>query len=308
MTTAEDRESSPLREASPVRVITQKDFAKIVDRLYQTQKSYNERRERKVKERDAAEMENVQAKPVINRKSAELTSTMVPLTARQTKLLEERAEVQKKAQAQAKAAELAKIHGPHLCPRSHDIKRTVDDLLTWNDAKLAKRKELQAKKSQAEVYSFQPQVNSKSTKIFKQFRQTDEAHWDRLLRESDEKKAKRKLENELGGDGRESKFYPEISQRARRVKREGSIYDRLYESSRHKRFGYPTDDVHVEAAARTGARTSSPDASRYSRPDSPSLRLRFNPAPRAQESGGKVNVVTYDPMFDHIFNHVRSVP
>ena len=33
LTTAEDREASPLRDPSPVRVITGKDFAKIVDRL-----------------------------------------------------------------------------------------------------------------------------------------------------------------------------------------------------------------------------------------------------------------------------------
>jgi hypothetical protein len=216
LTTAEDREASPLRDPSPVRVITGKDFAKIVDRLYQTQKSYNERRERKVKERDAAEMENVLAKPKICKRSAEMASSVAPLTARQSKLLEERAEVLKAAQAKAQAAERAKIHGPHLCPRSHNIKRTVDDLQKWNEAKIEKRKEMQTKKSNAEVYSFQPQVNSKSTKIFKQFRQTDEAHWDRMLRESDEKKAKQKLEHELGADAQDSKFYPDISQRARR--------------------------------------------------------------------------------------------
>jgi len=137
--------------------------------------------------------------------------------------------------------------------------------------------------------------------------QTDEAHWDRMLRESDEKKAKQKLEHELGADAQDSKFYPEISQRARRVKREGSIYERLYESSRHKRFGY--DDTQVGAASRSGGRTSSPDVRRSSRLlEPPSLQLRFNPAPRAPESSGKVNVVTYDPQFDHIFDHVRSAP
>ena len=46
--------------------------------------------------------------------------------------------------------------------------------------------------SRADVF-VKREVNSKSTKIFKQFRQTDEAHWDRMLRESDEKKAKQKL-------------------------------------------------------------------------------------------------------------------
>ena len=43
--------------------------------------------------------------------------------------------------------------------RSHNIKRTVDDLQKWNEAKIEKRKEMQTKKSNAEVYSFQPQVS-----------------------------------------------------------------------------------------------------------------------------------------------------
>lgn len=306
-TTVDDRDSSPLRE-TPARVISDNDFQKIVDRLYQTQKTYDDRRDRKIKEKDVAEMQGVQQKPTINKRSAELTQSMAPLTNRQSKLLEERAEERALLVQRAEDAELSHVHGPEICPRSEKIKRTVDDLMAWNDAKLAKRKVLQGQKSREEVYSFQPQVNSKSRKIFKQFRQTEEPMWDRLLRENEERKAKRTLQRELGADNRDT-FYPVISQRARRVKREGRIFDRLYDNARQQKR--PTDDPDVEVVYRANSRAGSRSRPAEADDQSRTFERSFSPPPRPHTAGsrpqsvGTVNVVAYDPEFDHIFNHVR---
>merc|ERR1719399_1341275 len=93
--------------------------------------SYDDRRTRRLEDQRAAEMSEVQAKPVINRRSQELAETVEPITQRSAKLLEDREAGLRQARAQVEEQEKGKVPGhPALAPRSQHLvaKRTVEDL------------------------------------------------------------------------------------------------------------------------------------------------------------------------------------
>mmetsp|Transcript_26873 Transcript_26873/g.59437 ORF Transcript_26873/g.59437 Transcript_26873/m.59437 type:complete len:422 (+) Transcript_26873:26-1291(+) len=228
----EMRAVDPEDERPGQKKISPDEFDAIVKRLEVSGTTYAERRRAAQLERQAEIMKQCTGQPIINRRSRKMARHVEGIVARSQKVIHAHAQSVAKAKSEQEKKERSETRfAPEINAASRRIARSLSELHLWDKGREDRLRSMREVKDQQErdLCTFKPEVNGKSQKIFKQFRQTDEPAAERLLREAEEREAKKDLEREyLLSQTATETYVPSITSMAQRMNLQGRVFDRLY--------------------------------------------------------------------------------
>mmetsp|Transcript_24918 Transcript_24918/g.60418 ORF Transcript_24918/g.60418 Transcript_24918/m.60418 type:complete len:422 (+) Transcript_24918:43-1308(+) len=228
----EMRLGDPEDERLGAKKISPDEFDAIVKRLEISGTTYAERRRAAQIERQAEIMKQCTGQPTINRRSRKMARHVEGIVARSQKVIHAHAQSVAKAKSEQEKRERSETRfAPEINAASRKIARSLSELHMWDKGREDRLRSMREVKDQQEreLCTFKPEVNGKSQKIFRQFRQTDEPAAERLLREAEEREAKKDLEREyLLSQTATETYVPSITSMAQRMNLQGRVFDRLY--------------------------------------------------------------------------------
>jgi len=189
---------------SPARKLTEAEVDHLVDRLHMSAQTVEQRNAKLRAEAAQKELDGCTFKPEISKRSQKML-------------------VQKERE------ESETMMTPQQQRSKKDQARWSHRQQKWNETRMRKREEQKMQLEEDEECTFRPELNQKSVKIFRQFRQTAERPHERLLREHSERCAKKEIEHEyLKAEQLGEVFQPRISPKAERLQMQTGVFTRLY--------------------------------------------------------------------------------
>jgi len=303
------------------RKLTESEVGELVERLH-TSNHATEQRIAQMKELKArAELEGCTFSPQISAKAKQ--------SARHTTHIWERSReaLKKKQEAIDELRKKKEEEENRILAKASPTKaRSKEAQENWSrrqqqlqESRLRRQEERKMQLEEDEECTFRPELNQKSLKIFRQFRQTSEKPHERLLREHSERCAKKEIERDfMRSEERGEVFQPRISPKAERLQMRTGVFDRLYGDALTRkaiRAGQEdslmdsTETGSVEAVEESDAGTT-PIPLKPARPSdataSPVSSASFSPPPRASPRPQvALQEVVYRPEHDKVIDYLR---